>query len=126
MALDIRPHPVDDTTLKTRLDYLDKLEAQLSDSLQWNACESAAAYRKMRREGLNGFNAPLKNPKARTVNISGRDSQQIELRIIEPENQSTKGVWLHFHAGESEIETFSAFKHTIKAYIIDRRLCDWK
>ncbi|KAL4802972.1 Alpha/Beta hydrolase protein [Aspergillus unguis] len=98
MTLNINPHPINEATRKARLDYLDKLEAQLSSSLQWTDCESAAEYRKMRREGLNGFTAPVTNPKARIVNISGRDGQQIELRVIEPD-QPSKGVWLHFHAG---------------------------
>lgn len=100
MSLNILPLPIDEATLKTRHEVLDKFEAQLAGSIQWQECESAAAYRKMRREGLNGFTAPALNPKARIVNTSGRDGYQIELRIIAPAKQPSKGVWLHFHAGK--------------------------
>ncbi|KAJ5433503.1 uncharacterized protein N7458_012659 [Penicillium daleae] len=99
MSLNVVPLPIDEANLKARLEFLDKFEAQLAGSVQWQECESPAAYRKMRREGLNGFTAPALNPKARLVNISGRDGYQIELRIIAPTEQSCKGVWLHFHAG---------------------------
>jgi acetyl esterase len=100
MSLNVVPHPIDEATLKARLEFLDKFEAQLAGSIQWQDCESPAAYRKMRREGLNGFIAPALNPKARLLNISARDGSHIELRIIAPTEQSSKGVWLHFHAGE--------------------------
>lgn len=99
MSLEIRPRAVGSATLSARLDFLDKFEAQLAGQVQWQECESPEAYRQMRREGLNGFTAPVKNPKRRIVNIRGRDGQQIQLRIIDPENQKAKGVWLHFHAG---------------------------
>lgn len=100
MSLNVRPRPVETSILKARYEFLDKLEAQLAGSIQWQDCESPAAYRKMRREGLNGFPAPVLNPKARTVTISARDGHGIELRIITPTKQESKGVWLHFHAGE--------------------------
>ncbi|KAJ5639983.1 uncharacterized protein N7484_007845 [Penicillium longicatenatum] len=99
MSLNVLPIPVDEATLQARHKTLDTLEAQLAGSVQWQECESAAAYRKMRREGLNGFQAPALNPNARTVNVSGRDSYQIELRIIAPKDKPSRGVWLHFHAG---------------------------
>jgi hypothetical protein len=100
MSLEIRPRGIDPATLRARLKFLDKFEAQLARQIQWQECESPEEYRKMRREGLNGFTAPVKNPKRRIVNLRGRDGQQIELRIIDPENQKAKGVWLHFHAGQ--------------------------
>ncbi|OQE06643.1 hypothetical protein PENVUL_c017G02431 [Penicillium vulpinum] len=99
MPLNVLPAPVDEATLKARLIHLDKFEAQLTRSIQWQECESAAAYRKMRREGLNGFTAPALNPKAKTVDVLGRDGHQIELRIIAPQEKPSRGVWLHFHAG---------------------------
>jgi hypothetical protein len=99
MSLEITPHPIDAATRSARLDFLDKFEAQLAGQIQWQECESPEIYRKMRREGLNGFTAPVKNPNRRIVNIRGRDGHQIELRVIDPENQKAKGVWLHFHAG---------------------------
>ncbi|KAJ5951305.1 uncharacterized protein N7479_009718 [Penicillium vulpinum] len=98
MPLNVLPAPVDEATLKARLIHLDKFEAQLTRSIQWQECESAAAYRKMRREGLNGFTAPALNPKAKTVDVLGRDGHQIELRIIAPQEKPSRGVWLHFHA----------------------------
>jgi hypothetical protein len=103
MSLNVLPIPVDEATLQARHKTLDTLEAQLAGSVQWQECESAAAYRKMRREGLNGFQAPALNPNARTVNISGRDGYQIELRIIAPKDKPSRGVWLHFHAGKEPI-----------------------
>jgi acetyl esterase len=100
MSLEVTPRAVDPENLKERLAYLDVLEDQLAGNIQWNECESPAAYRKMRREGLNGFAAPVTNPEAKTLSIRGRDGHEIELRIISPENQPSKGIWLHFHAGE--------------------------
>lgn len=100
MSLNVLPVPVDEATLKARLEHLEKFEAQLARSIQWQECESAAAYRKMRREGLNGFTAPTLNPRARTTNVTGRDGNRIELRIIAPKNQPSRGIWLHFHAGK--------------------------
>ncbi|KAL3481532.1 carboxylesterase [Aspergillus californicus] len=99
MSLNVLPAPIDEATLKARLGHLDKLEAQLAGSIQWQECESAAAYRRMRREGLNGFTAPTLNPHARTVDVSGRAGNRIELRVIAPQKQPSRGVWLHFHAG---------------------------
>ncbi|KAL3466974.1 carboxylesterase [Aspergillus heterothallicus] len=99
MSLNIQPAPVDPAVLKARLEFLDKYEAQLAGSLQWNQTESPAEYRRMRREGLNGFPKPVLNPKARTLSIDARDGHKIELRIIAPSSQPSKGVWLHFHAG---------------------------
>lgn len=100
MSLEIRPRAVSPSSLNTRLEFLDKFETQLAGQIQWQECESPHAYRKMRREGLNGFTAPVENPKRRIVNIRGRDGYEIELRIIDPENQTAKGIWLHFHAGQ--------------------------
>lgn len=100
MSLNVLPRPIAQSSLKARKEFLDKFEAQLAGSSQWQECESPAAYRKMRREGLNGFQAPVLNPEARIVNIPARDGHQIGLRIIAPTEQPSKGVWLHFHAGE--------------------------
>ncbi|KAF9886746.1 hypothetical protein FE257_011123 [Aspergillus nanangensis] len=99
MSLNVQPRPTTTSILQARHEFLDKFEAQLAGSLQWQDCESPAAYRKMRREGLNGFPAPILNPQARTVTVSARDGHGIELRIITPTKQESKGVWLHFHAG---------------------------
>ena len=100
MSFDITPSAVDADVLEERMKYLDNLEAQLSASVQWKECSSPAEYRRMRREGLNGFQVPVSNPMARTITITGREGHSIELRIIGPESGVNKGVWLHFHAGE--------------------------
>jgi hypothetical protein len=101
MSLNIKPAPVDPAVLKARLEFLDKFESELAGSLQWNQVESAAEYRRMRREGLNGFKKPVLNPKSRTLSIDARDGHKIELRVIAPSQGQSKGVWLHFHAGQS-------------------------
>lgn len=100
MSFEISPSAIDPEKLKDRTAYLDILEAQYSGTIQWNECQSPAAYRDMRREGLNGFPAPVRNPNAKPLSIRGRDGHEIELRIISPECQQSKGIWLHFHAGE--------------------------
>ena len=99
MSLNFQHAPVGPAILHDRLKFLDGYEAQLKDSLQWNQCESAEEYRRMRREGLNGFPKPVLNPRARTTSFTARDGHNIELRIISPSQQQSKGVWLHFHAG---------------------------
>lgn len=103
MSLEVEPRAIDPKRLKDRLDYLDDLEAKYADNIQWNECDTPTAYRRMRREGLNGFIAPVRNPKAKTFSIRGRDGHEIELRIISPEDQPSKGAWLHFHAGKKWI-----------------------
>ncbi|KAJ5717730.1 hypothetical protein N7488_003376 [Penicillium malachiteum] len=99
MTLNVLPRPIDEAKLKGRLEFLDNLEAKLATAVQWTECKSPAEYRKMRREGTNGFMAPVLNPTARLVNVAGRDGNQIELRIIAPTEKASRGVWLHFHAG---------------------------
>lgn len=57
-------------------------------------------YRDARRDGINGFKKPVANDDARLVTITGRDGESVEIRVISPTTQSSKGVWLHFHAGQ--------------------------
>ncbi|KAJ5715904.1 uncharacterized protein N7483_013085 [Penicillium malachiteum] len=99
MTSNMLPGPIDEVKLKARLEFLDNLEAKLATAVQWKECESPAEYHKMRREGTNGFMAPVLNPAARLANVTGRDGNQIELRIIAPTEKASRGVLLHFHAG---------------------------
>ncbi len=49
----------------------------------WNI--GAEITREARRQGRGPFPAPVLSPRARTQTITGRDGNEIKLRIIEPE-----------------------------------------
>jgi acetyl esterase len=57
----------------------------------------AEATRQARRRGDGPFPAPVLSPRARTIEIAGRDGNTIPLRVIEPANP--RGVYLHIHGG---------------------------
>jgi acetyl esterase/lipase len=57
----------------------------------------AAAARAARRCGEGPFPAPVYSGRARTVTISGRDGNEIPLRVIAPARP--RGVYLHLHGG---------------------------
>src|SRR6185312_6170618 len=57
----------------------------------------AEATREARRRGEGPFPVSVKSPRARTITITGRDGNQIPLRIIAP--ASPRGVYLHIHGG---------------------------
>jgi acetyl esterase/lipase len=57
----------------------------------------AAAARAARRRGDGPFPAPVMSSRARTRQISGKDGNEIPLRIIAPDNP--RGVYLHIHGG---------------------------
>jgi acetyl esterase/lipase len=57
-----------------------------------------AASRAARRRGEGPFPAPVMSPRARTVTITGKDGNDIPLRIIEPQGKA-RGVYLHLHGG---------------------------
>jgi acetyl esterase len=61
----------------------------------WNV--GAEVTREARRQGRGPFPAPIKSPRARTITISGRDGNEIALRIIAPDQP--RGVYLHIHGG---------------------------
>ena len=61
----------------------------------WNV--GAEATREARRQGRGPFPAAVKSPRARTMLISGRDGNDIPLRIIAPDQ--VRGVYLHLHGG---------------------------
>jgi acetyl esterase len=58
---------------------------------------SAEAARQARRRGDGPFPAPVISPRARTIEIQGKDGNTIPLRVIEPANP--RGVYLHIHGG---------------------------
>nr|WP_294547781.1 alpha/beta hydrolase [uncultured Rhodopila sp.] len=58
----------------------------------------AEVVREGRRKGLGPFPAPVKSPRARTIAITGRDGNEIPLRVIAP-GAPPRGVYLHIHGG---------------------------
>jgi acetyl esterase len=61
----------------------------------WNV--GAETTREGRRQGRGPFPAPVLSPRARTVVITGRDGNEIPLRVIAPDQP--RGVYLHIHGG---------------------------
>jgi len=57
----------------------------------------AEATREARRRGDGPFPVAPKSPRARMKTITGRDGNEIPLRIIAPDNP--RGVYLHLHGG---------------------------
>jgi acetyl esterase len=57
----------------------------------------AQAARAARRRGEGPFPAPVFSDRARTMTITGKDGNQIPLRIIAP--AQPRGVYLHLHGG---------------------------
>jgi acetyl esterase/lipase len=106
--------------LRQRLDLLDAVEKMHISAVQWSDCDSPAQYRQMRRDGTNGFPKPHVDPKGQTVTIKGRTGEDIELRVLRPDNEDVRGVFLHFHAGWP----FYSSEGNLKANT-NRRLCYW-
>jgi acetyl esterase len=61
----------------------------------WNI--GAETTREARRQGRGPFPAPVLSPRARTIVITGRDGNEIPLRVIAPDRP--RGVYLHIHGG---------------------------
>jgi acetyl esterase/lipase len=61
----------------------------------WNI--GAETTREARRQGRGPFPAPVLSPRARTIVIPGRDGNEIQLRVIAPDQP--RGVYLHIHGG---------------------------
>ena len=61
----------------------------------WNI--GAETTREGRRQGRGPFPAPVFSPRARTITITGRDGNEIPLRVIAPDQP--RGVYLHIHGG---------------------------
>src|ERR1700761_5701481 len=57
----------------------------------------AETTREARRKGGGPFPPPVLSPRARTITITGRDGNEIPLRIIAPDRP--RGVYLHIHGG---------------------------
>jgi acetyl esterase/lipase len=57
----------------------------------------AEATRQARRRGDGPFPAPVISPRARTIEIIGKDGNKIPLRVVTPANP--RGVYLHLHGG---------------------------
>jgi acetyl esterase/lipase len=58
----------------------------------------AQAAREARRRGEGAFPAPVFSDRARTMTITGKDGNQIPLRVITPQGQP-RGIYLHLHGG---------------------------
>ena len=54
-------------------------------------------FRAARRRGEGPFPAPVMSPRARTIVITGKDGNDIALRVIAPANP--RGIYLHIHGG---------------------------
>jgi acetyl esterase len=78
-----------------------KLNAQMIEMLagqpEWWII-GAQAMRAARRRGEGPFPAPIFSNRARTMTITGKDGNEIPLRVIEPA-QSPRGIYLHLHGG---------------------------
>ena len=61
----------------------------------WNV--GAENARQGRRQGRGPFPAPVFSARARTITITGRDGNEIPLRVIAPDQP--RGVYLHIHGG---------------------------
>ena len=61
----------------------------------WNV--GAENTREARRTGKGPFPVPVKSARARAILITGRDGNEISLRVIAPD--VVRGVYLHFHGG---------------------------
>jgi acetyl esterase len=68
----------------------------LTDQPEWWII-GAEAFRAARRRGEGPFPAPVMSSRARTLTITGKDSNEIPLRVIAP--AQPRGVYLHLHGG---------------------------
>jgi acetyl esterase/lipase len=57
----------------------------------------AGAIRAARRRGEGPFPAPVMSSRARTMTITGKDGNEISLRVIAP--SQPRGIYLHLHGG---------------------------
>lgn len=102
MPLVINLDEVDANQLAARRAINDAVEKATEAQVQWHQAPSVEEYRRWRREGLNGFPKPVLNPEAKTITIpSSHGDHKIPLRII-PTEGKIKGVYLHYHGGQSK------------------------
>ena len=99
MSLNVHPAQISASAQKARLELADRLEKLIANDKNWYEFPTPQDYRNARFNGTNGFKAPVFNDEARLIKFNSRQGNSIELRVIEPTNGSSKGVFLHFHAG---------------------------
>jgi alpha/beta hydrolase family protein len=68
----------------------------LADQPDWWIV-GAEAFRAARRRGEGPFPAPVMSSRARTLTITGKDGNEIPLRVIAP--AQPRGIYLHLHGG---------------------------
>jgi acetyl esterase/lipase len=73
-----------------------KLIQMLTGQPEWWIV-GAAAMRAARRRGEGPFPAPVMSNRARTLTITGKDGNEIALRVIAP--PQPRGIYLHLHGG---------------------------
>jgi acetyl esterase len=88
-----RPEAIDPDTAKLNA-FMITLMTPLPE--WWNI--GAATMRENRRLGRGPFPPIALSPRARTIVITGRDGNEIPLRVIAP-NHAPRGVYLHIHGG---------------------------
>lgn len=87
-----RPTAISDDTAKLN----EQLVGLLTPLPEWWVV-GAEVTREARRRGDGPFPAAVKSPRARTITITGKDGNEIPLRVIAPANP--RGVYLHIHGG---------------------------
>jgi acetyl esterase len=83
---------IDAETAKLNSDMIQMLTGQP----EWWIVGAAAA-RAARRRGEGPFPAPVFSDRARIVTITGKDGNEIPLRVIAP--PQPRGIYLHLHGG---------------------------
>ncbi|KAF5963419.1 lipase esterase [Fusarium coicis] len=96
--MNVKPSPISNEVRKRREEFANVLEAQLAKEPAWHDFPTPALYREARRHGTHGLRAPWISDEARMVKFHGRDNREICLRVFEPPDHPSCGVWLHFHA----------------------------
>jgi acetyl esterase len=94
--------PFDPTLFRD--EAIDPATAQLNDQMiklltglpEWWIL-GAEAFRAARRRGEGPFPAPVFSARARTITITGKDGNEIPLRVIAPPNP--RGIYFHIHGG---------------------------
>ncbi len=87
-----RPNAISDDTAKLN----EQLVGLLTPLPEWWVV-GAEVTRDARRRGDGPFPLAVKSPRARTITITGKDGNEIPLRVIAPANP--RGVYLHIHGG---------------------------
>ncbi|KAF4334026.1 lipase esterase [Fusarium beomiforme] len=97
ITIAVKDAPADVLTKRAAL--CDMLEANTNKAIEVFRDVSAPEYREMRRNGTNGFNKPPEISEAETIVVKRRGGTDMELRIIKPTTETSRGSMLHFHAG---------------------------